>query len=53
MGLERQRLIGFAVAGFNNARTITTASAKDLDARQDDYNKRISSHGSLVNIPVR
>jgi hypothetical protein len=36
MGLESQRLIGSAVAGFNHARTITPASAKGLDARQDD-----------------
>ena len=53
MGLQRQRLIGSAVAGFNHARTITKASATDLDARQDDYNKGICSPGSLVNNPVR
>ena len=53
MGLQRQRLIGSAVAGFNNARTITKASATGLDTRQDDYNKGICSHGSLVNNPVR
>ena len=52
-GLERQRLIGSAVAGFNHARTITNASAKGLDARQDDYNKGICSPGSLANNPVR
>ena len=52
-GLERQHLIGLAVAGFNNARTITNASAKGLDARQDDYNKGICSPGSLANNPVR
>ena len=52
-GLERQRLIGLAVAGFNHAQTITNASAKGLDARQDDYNKGICSPGSLVNNPVR
>ena len=38
-GLERQRLIGSAVAGFNHARTITKASTKGLDTRQDDHNK--------------
>ena len=52
-GLIRQRLIRSAVAGFNHARTITKASAKNLDARQDDYNKGICSPGSLVNNPVR
>ena len=52
-GLQRQRLIGSAVAGFNNARTITNASATGLDTRQDDYNKGIYSPGSLVNNPVR
>ena len=52
-GLERQRLIGLAVAGFNHARTIINASAKGLDTRQDDYNKGICSPGSLVNNPVR
>ena len=52
-GLQRQRLIGSAVAGFNDAMTITKASAKGLDARQDDYNKGICSPGSLVNNPVR
>ena len=52
-GLQRQHLIGSAVAGFNHARTITKASATDLDARQDDYNKGICSPGSLVNNPVR
>ena len=30
-GLERQRLIGSAVAGFNYARKITKAYAKGLD----------------------
>ena len=50
--LQRQRLIGSAVAGFNNARTITKASAKGLDTRQDDYNKQICSPGSLINNPV-
>ena len=53
MGLERQRLIGSAVAGFNHARTITKAPAMGLDARQDNYNKGICSPGSLVNNPVR
>ena len=38
-GLERQRLIGLAVTGFNLARTITKASAMGLDTRQYDYNK--------------
>ena len=52
-GLERQRLIGLAVAGYNHARTITKASAKGLDAMQDDYNKGICSPGSLVDNPVR
>ena len=52
-GLERQRLIGSAVAGFNNARTITKASTKGLHTRQDDYNKGICCPGSLVNNPVR
>ena len=52
-GLERQRLIGSAVAGFNLARTITKASAMGLDTGQDDYNKGICSPGSLVNNPVR
>ena len=52
-GLERQRLIGSAGAGFNHARTITKASATGLDTRQDDYNKGICSPGSLVNNPVR
>ena len=52
-GLERQRLIGLAVAGFNLAKTITKASAKTLDTRQDDYNKGKFSPGSLVNNPVR
>ena len=40
-GLQRQRLIGSAVAGFNRAKTITKASATDSYARQDDYNKGI------------
>ena len=38
-GLERQCIIGWAVGGFIHTQTITNASAKDLDARQDDYNK--------------
>ena len=38
-GLQRQRLIGSAVAGFIYARTITKASATGLDTGQDDYNK--------------
>ena len=38
-GLQRQRLIGSAVAGFNHAKTITKASPTYLHARQDDYNK--------------
>ena len=46
-------LIGSAVSGFNHARTLTKASAKGLDARQDYYNKGICSPGSLVNNPVR
>ena len=52
-GLQRQRLIGSAGAGFNHARTITNAPAKGLDARQDDYDKGICSPGSLVNNLVR
>ena len=40
-GLQRQRLIGSAVAGLNHAKTIIKASATDLHARQDDYNKGI------------
>ena len=52
-GREIQCLIGSAVAGFKHARTITKASAKGLDTRQDDYNKGICSPGSLVNNPVR
>ena len=52
-GLERQRLIGLAVAGFNLARTIIKASATGLDTGQDEYNKGICSPGSLVNNPVR
>ena len=52
-GLETQRLIGSAVAGFNLARTITKASATGLDAGQDYYKKGICSPGSLVNNPVR
>ena len=51
--LQRQRLIGSAVAGFNHAKTITKASATDLHAQQDDYNKGIWCPGSLVNNPVR
>ena len=34
-GLERQRLIGSAVAGFIHAKAITKASATGLDTRQD------------------
>ena len=52
-GMQRQCLMGSAVAGFNNARTITKASATGLDTRRDDYNKGICSPGSLVNYPVR
>ena len=52
-GLERLRLIGSAVAGFNNAKTITKAAATGLDAIQDDYNKGMCSPRSLVNNPVR
>ena len=29
------------MAGFKHAKTITKASATDLQARQDDYNKGI------------
>ena len=52
-GLEWQRRIGSAVAGFNHAMTKTKPSAKGLDARQDEYEKGICSPGSLVNNPVR
>ena len=52
-GLQRQCLIGLAVAGFNNARTKTKASATGLDTIQDDYKKLICSPGSSVNNPVR
>ena len=52
-GLQTQRLIGSAVAGFNHAKKITKASATDLHARQNDYNKGIWSPGSLFNHPVR
>ena len=52
-GLQRQCLMGSAVAGINHARTITKASATDLDARQDDHNKGICSPGSLVKNSVR
>ena len=52
-GLQRQHLIGWAVAGFNPARTITKISAAGLDGRQYDYNKGICSPGSLFNIPLR
>ena len=48
--LERQCLIGSALAGFNCAQTIAKASATGLDARQDDYNKGIWSPG---NNPIR
>ena len=53
MGLERQRLMGSAVAGFNLTTTITKASATGLNTGQDDYNKGICSPGGLVNNPVR
>ena len=52
-GLQRQRKIGSAVAGFNHARTIRKTSATGLDERQDDYNKGICSPGSLVNKIIR
>ena len=52
-GLERQLLIGSAVAGFNHARTITKVSTKGLDTRQDDFKKGIGSPESIVNNPVR
>ena len=51
--MQRQRLIGSEVAGFNHAKKITKASATDLHARQEHYNKGIWSPGSLVNNPVR
>ena len=40
-GLQIQRLIGSAVAGFNHGKTITKASATDLHARQDEFNTGI------------
>ena len=43
-GLERQRLIRLAVAGFNLARTITKGSAMGLDTGQYDYNKGIEEN---------
>ena len=52
-GLERQRIIGSAVAGFNHTRTITKAYAKGSDAGKAYSNKRICSPGRLVNNPVR
>ena len=52
-GLQRQCLIGSAVAGLNQARTITKASATGLDVRHDDYNTGICSFGSFVNDPFR
>ena len=52
-GLQKQCLIGLAVAGFNHGNTIKKDSATGLDARQDNYNKGMYSHGSLVNNPVR
>ena len=39
--------------GFNHAWTITNASVKGLDSRQDDSKKGICSSGSLVNNPGR
>ena len=51
-GLQRQRLIGSAVAGFNHAKSITKAFATDLHTRKDDSNKGIWSPGSLVNNQV-
>ena len=52
-GLQRQHLIGLAVAGFNYARTISKASDRGLDTRQEAYNKGMCSPGSIVNNPVR
>ena len=52
-GLQRERLIGSAVAGLSHAKTITKASATDLHARQDDDNKGMCSPGRLVNNTVR
>ena len=49
----KKNQIGSAVAGFNHGKTITKASATDLQARKDYYNKRIWSPGSIVNNPVR
>ena len=45
-GLQRQHLIGSAVAGFNQAKTITKASAMALDARQDDLTKEYDPLGA-------
>ena len=52
-GLQRQRLIGSPLAGFNHAKTMTKASSTYWHAKQDDYNKGLWSPGSLVNDPVR
>ena len=51
--MERQNLVGSAVAGFNNSRTITKASATGCNARQNEYKKGICSPWSLVNNPFR
>ena len=44
-------ITALVVAGFNHARTITKASAKGLDAIQDDHTKGTCSPGSLINNP--
>ena len=51
--LQRQCLIGSAVAGLNQARTITKASATGLNVRHGDSNKGICPFGSFVNNPFR
>ena len=52
-GLERQRLIGSAVAGFYHAMIITKASDTSLETRQGDYDEGLCSPESLVDNPVR
>ena len=52
-GLERQHLIGLAMTGLNDARTIKKASAMGFYAIPYEYNKGIGSPGSLVNHPDR
>ena len=47
-----KRLIGWPVAVFNHARTITMASATG-DTRQNDHDKGLCSLRSFINNPVR